>query len=200
MIHRQMRKSLMDTFDKIYILDLHGNARKKETCADGSKDENVFDIMQGVSINIFVKSQEKHDHACQVFHFDLYGTRKEKYDFLDGHNLDDVQWTELHPQAPQFFFVPKDFSLQEEYEKGFKVNELMKVNTNGVKTHNDKALVSFDEFSTSTNRYFCHRPFDNRWIDYDLSKVIRHRYSVMKNMLLSNISFILCRQIILPSY
>ena len=55
---RQMRKSLMDTFDKIYILDLHGNARKKETCADGSKDENVFDIMQGVSINIFVKLPE----------------------------------------------------------------------------------------------------------------------------------------------
>lgn len=76
----------------------------------------------------------------------------------------------------------------------------MKVNTNGVKTHNDKALVSFDEFSTSTNRYFCYRPFDNRWIDYDLSKVIKHRYSVMKNMLLSNISLILCRQIILPSY
>lgn len=57
LIHRQMRKSLMETFDKIYILDLHGNAKKKETCPDGSKDENVFDIQQGVSINIFVKKK-----------------------------------------------------------------------------------------------------------------------------------------------
>lgn len=53
--HRRMRESLMETFDKIYILDLHGNSKKKETAPDGSKDENVFDIQQGVSINIFVK-------------------------------------------------------------------------------------------------------------------------------------------------
>ena len=59
--HRQMRKSLMESFDEIYILDLHGNARKKETAPDGSKDENVFDIMQGVSINIFVKRNKHTD-------------------------------------------------------------------------------------------------------------------------------------------
>ncbi len=57
-IHRQMRKSLMQTFDKIYVLDLHGNSRKKETTPDGGKDENVFDIMQGVSINIFIKKKK----------------------------------------------------------------------------------------------------------------------------------------------
>ncbi len=56
-IHRRMREDLMKTFDKIYILDLHGNAKKKETTADGSPDQNVFDIMQGVSINIFVKKR-----------------------------------------------------------------------------------------------------------------------------------------------
>ena len=52
---RGMRYSLLKSFDKIYILDLHGNVRKKEISPDGSKDENVFDIMQGVSINIFVR-------------------------------------------------------------------------------------------------------------------------------------------------
>ena len=58
-IHRQMRKHLLESFDKIYILDLHGNAKKKEVCLDGSPDQNVFDIMQGVSINIFIKTGRK---------------------------------------------------------------------------------------------------------------------------------------------
>ncbi len=61
-IHRKMRKELMKTFDKVYILDLHGNAKKKEVCHDGSQDQNVFDIMQGVSINIFVK--KRNDKLC----------------------------------------------------------------------------------------------------------------------------------------
>ncbi|UCE26701.1 MAG: N-6 DNA methylase [Candidatus Coatesbacteria bacterium] len=53
---RGMRQNLMGTFDTLYLLDLHGNAKKKETCPDGSKDENVFDIMQGVAIFLGVKS------------------------------------------------------------------------------------------------------------------------------------------------
>ena len=77
-IHRQMRSELMRVFDKIYILDLHGNARKKETAPDGSKDENVFDIMQGVSINIFVKKKAKSNAPAEIYHYDLYGTRNNK--------------------------------------------------------------------------------------------------------------------------
>ncbi|HHV7001265.1 TPA: hypothetical protein ACUM0K_001983, partial [Haemophilus influenzae] len=70
------RKSLLESFDKIYILDLHGSTKKKEESPDGSKDENVFDIMQGVSINIFVKTGKKNkDDLAQVFHCDLYGKR-----------------------------------------------------------------------------------------------------------------------------
>lgn len=145
LIHRQMRKSLLETFDKIYILDLHGNTRKKETCDDGSKDENVFDIMQGVSINIFVKNQEKHNGLAQVFHKDLYGIRKSKYEFLETHDLASLDWNLLQPQAPQYFFVPKDFSAQEEYEKGFKVDELMGVNVSGIKTQRDDASVFLTE-------------------------------------------------------
>ena len=73
-IHRQMRKNLLETFDKIFILDLHGNSKKQEVCKDGSPDQNVFDIMQGVSINIFVKSQKKNKNELgKVFHFDLQG-------------------------------------------------------------------------------------------------------------------------------
>ena len=75
LIHRQMRRELMRVFDKIYILDLHGNTRKKEVAPDGSKDDNVFDIMQGVSINIFYKKGITSNDACKVFHYDLYGNR-----------------------------------------------------------------------------------------------------------------------------
>ena len=132
--HRQMRSELMRVFDKIYILDLHGNARKKETAPDGSKDENVFDIMQGVSINIFVKKKAKSNTPAEIFHYDLYGTRSNKYDYLQANSLNTVNWTTLQPQAPSFFFVPKDFSQQNEYEKGFKIDELMKVCNSGIQT------------------------------------------------------------------
>lgn len=151
-IHRQMRKALMDTFDEIYILDLHGNTRKKETALDGGKDENVFDIMQGVSINIFVK-KDRHSEfegdriqsLAKVHHYELFGKRFEKYAFLAKNSFSDIPWKELNPQAPQYFFVPKDFSVQEEYEKGVKVDELMKVNAIGLKSQNDRASIAFNQ-------------------------------------------------------
>ena len=141
LIHRQMRSELMRVFDKIYILDLHGNTRKKETAPDGSKDENVFDIMQGVSINIFVKKSGKSKAPAEVRHFDLYGLREYKYEYLRTHNLASVEWKNLNPQTPSFFFVPKDFGVQKEYEKGFGVNELMKVGACGIVSSRDSLLV-----------------------------------------------------------
>ena len=88
LVFRQMRKNLLESFDKIYILDLHGNAKKKEVCPDGSVDQNVFDIMAGVSINIFVKTGKKKENELgKVFHYDLYGRRKFKYDFLLKNSL-----------------------------------------------------------------------------------------------------------------
>ncbi|MDR2781556.1 MAG: N-6 DNA methylase, partial [Holosporaceae bacterium] len=105
-IHRQMRKTLLEVFDKIYILNLHGNSRKKETCADGSKDENVFDIMQGVSINIFVKTGKKtgkNKKHADVFHHDLYGTREKKYNFLSDAAVCIDDFSKLAPVAPYYF-------------------------------------------------------------------------------------------------
>ena len=66
---------MMQTFDEIYLLDLHGNQKKKEICPDGSKDVNVFDIQQGVSIGIFIKRQKK-EGTAKIYHSDLYGTEK----------------------------------------------------------------------------------------------------------------------------
>jgi predicted helicase len=80
---RGMRWNLLKTYDKIYTIDLHGNSKKKETAPDGSADVNVFDIMQGVSINIFIKTgKKKPNELGKVFHYDLFGKREIKYDFL----------------------------------------------------------------------------------------------------------------------
>ncbi len=140
--HRQMRHELMRCFDKIYIIDLHGNARKKETAPDGSKDENVFDIMQGVSINIFVKTGNHDKLLAEVYHCDLYGQRKDKYEFLAEHNLNTTKWTQLNPIQPYYFFVPKDFELEEEYKKGFSICDLMKKRGVGISTLKDSVAYS----------------------------------------------------------
>ena len=148
---RGMRWNLLKTFDKIYTIDLHGNSKKKETCPDGSKDENVFDIMQGVSINLFVKTGKKaKDELGKVFHKDLYGLRQSKYDFLDEATIESIGYKEIAPQAPMYFFVPKELGLQNEYDKGFIVSNLFIQNSMGVTTGHDKKLVSFPkENSTS---------------------------------------------------
>lgn len=193
-IHRRMRQHLMQTFDKIYILDLHGNAKKKETARDGSKDENVFDIQQGVSINIFVKTGNKQpNELAKVYHAELMGLRENKFDYLNNHEIDTVEYTELQPVEPYYFFVPKDFNAQSDYDKGFKIDELFTINTSGVKTHHDNELVSIQPFDTNTNREYYYRPFDKRYIDYDLSKVVRHRYSVMKHFKQGNVGIATCR-------
>lgn len=186
---RGMRWNLLKTFDKIYTIDLHGNSKKKETCPDGSKDENVFDIMQGVSINLFVKTGKKgKDELGKVFHKDLYGLRQQKYNFLDDATLENMGYKELHPQAPMYFFVPKNFSLQEEYDNGFKMDELFLKNSMGVTTGHDKELVSFHPFETTTNTEYCYRPFDKVWLDYDLKKVVRPREAIMSNLRKENVA------------
>ena len=198
-IHRQMRKALIDTFDEIYILDLHGNTRKKETALDGGKDENVFDIMQGVSISIFVKKKccpKVEGSLAKVYHYELFGKRFEKYAFLAKNAFGDIPWNELAPQAPQYFFVPKDFSVQIEYDKGFKIDDLMKVNAAGIKTHHDAELVSFDTISSSCNQIYSYRVLDNRFLDYDLKRVERHRFALMRNLIKDNLSLSVSRQCI----
>ena len=191
---RGMRWNLLKTFDKIYTIDLHGNSKKKEICPDGSKDENVFDIMQGVSINLFVKTGKKDkDELGKVYHKDLYGLRQQKYDFLDGASIDNIGYVEIVPQSPMYFFVPKNFGLQEEYDKGFKVDDLFSQNSMGVTTGHDKELVSFHPFDTDSNVEYYYRPFDKLWLDYDLSKVVRPREAIMKHLRKENTSLCLIK-------
>ncbi len=144
---RQMRKNLLETFDKIYILDLHGNAKMKEVCPDGSPDQNVFDIMQGVSINIFVKTgNKKANQLGKVFHSDLFGKRDIKYPFLFNNTISTIKWRALKNKKPYFFFVPKDFKLETDYIKGFSLASLMKNLNPGVESGRDNFFIDFDKY------------------------------------------------------
>ncbi len=146
--HRQMRKNLLESFDKIYILDLHGNAKKKEVCPDGSADQNVFDIMQGVSINIFIKTGKKNKTELgQVFHSNLQGKREIKYETLNANTIKSFDWKQLEFTKPNYFFVPKNFDEIKNYEKGFKINELFGENVAGIETIRDAITIHFNSDS-----------------------------------------------------
>ncbi|WP_424947880.1 type ISP restriction/modification enzyme [Candidatus Spongiihabitans sp.] len=143
---RGMRWSLLQSFDKIYLIDLHGNSKKKETAPDGSPDKNVFDIQQGVSINIFIKTANKKDGSlAKVFHRDLYGERESKYQFLWSNDLKQTNFQELHPIKPYYFFIPKNWENKEEYDKGFSMKELFPVSVTGIVTARDKFVIDFDK-------------------------------------------------------
>lgn len=139
---RGMRYALLKTFDDIYTIDLHGNSKKKETAPDGGKDDNVFDIQQGVAITLFVKTGKKAAAALgQVHHHDLYGSRTDKYEFLATHTLADVPFAPLPNKAPMYFMVPKNFALEEAYNKGFALNRLFVINGTGVVTKRDRLCI-----------------------------------------------------------
>ena len=143
---RGMRWNLLKTFDKIYTIDLHGNSKKKETAPDGSADVNVFDIMQGVSINIFIKTGNKPSNELgKLFHFDLFGKRELKYEFLSKNSLKSVSFVELKPEMPYLFFVPKKQTHLIGYENGFKIIDLFPVNNVGFITANDGLNISLNE-------------------------------------------------------
>ena len=140
--HRQIRKHLLETFNKIYILDLHGSGKKNEIAPDGTKDENVFDIQQGVSINILIKTNNSKKYA-EVHHFDLYGLREIKYEALFNNSINSLKWTKLNYKEPYFFFVPKDLTLSNSYKEYCSIYELFLDVNNGIKTDRDSLFIDF---------------------------------------------------------
>jgi len=141
-IHRGMRRKLLETFDKIYILNLHGSSRIGERTPEGGKDENVFDIQQGVAIALYVKAEKPFEEK-RVYYADLWGLRSGKYEYLLKNDVETTRWQELKPAAPYYFFVPKDFASQAEYEKFWKVTEIFKEWSFGVTTSRDHFVVGF---------------------------------------------------------
>lgn len=146
LIHRGMREEILKTFDEVYILNLHGNSIILETTPGGDKDENVFDIRQGVSISLFLKKNIISENNVTTFLYaDLWGTRENKYSMLQSNDISTINWEKINPQNPYFFFVPKDFNLLEEYQDYIDINSIFKINSTGVKTHRDKFVVDFEE-------------------------------------------------------
>ena len=149
---RGMRWNLLKTYDKIFTIDLHGNSKKKETALDGSVDQNVFDIMQGVSINLFVKTgKKKHDDLAEVFHYDLFGKRDLKYDFLINNSIKSIEFNSFIPSKNDYVFKKVDETLKYEYSKGINPVELFKVNVMGFQTHRDNFCID-DNKNILSNR------------------------------------------------
>lgn len=141
-IYRQMRKHLLETFDDIYILDLHGSSKKKEVTPDGGKDQNVFNIQQGVGIIVAAKSGKLAEgELANVYHADIYGTRASKFDALNK----DVDFQPVEYSVPNYFFTPKDTELEQEYSQFISVRELMPFGDAGIKTHRDKFVIDFNK-------------------------------------------------------
>ncbi|WQW70712.1 N-6 DNA methylase [Helicobacter pylori] len=142
---RGLRRSLLECYDELYILNLHGNARKKEETPQGAKDENVFNIMQGVSINLFVKKAQT--TKPKIFYYDVYGERAEKYAFLAQNDLNSIEWLELAPRAPFYLLIPQKTPLLEEYEQGFSVQDMFQVGGTGICSKRDHVVFHKDKKS-----------------------------------------------------
>lgn len=149
---RGMRQSLMNSFNEIYILDLHGNSLKKERCPDGSKDQNVFDIRQGTAIALFIKESAKEPAAKKgktkdqnIFHSDLWGIRDKKYEWLLENDINTTKWQKLSPKSEFYLYIPRDEKLLKQYEKSPKITDIFPVNSVGIVTARDKFVIDTDK-------------------------------------------------------
>ncbi|GAA7186243.1 DNA methyltransferase [Helicobacter pylori] len=142
---RGLRRSLLECYDELYILNLHGNARKKEKTPQGAKDENVFNIMQGVSINLFVKKAQTTKQ--KIYYYDVYGERAEKYAFLAQHDLNSIGWLEIAPREPFYLLIPQETLLLDEYEQGFSVQDMFQIGGTGICSKKDHVVFHKDKES-----------------------------------------------------
>ncbi|GAA7482766.1 hypothetical protein MMM103_09140 [Helicobacter pylori] len=191
---RGLRRSLLECYDELYILNLHGNARKKEKTPQGAKDENVFNIMQGVSINLFVKKAQT--TKPKIHYYDVYGQRAEKYAFLAQHDLNSIEWLELKPREPFYSLLPVKTPLLDEYEQGFSVKDMFQISSVGIVTGRDRIFIAnnteslkeqvlkyCNEFNEQCIKDIHYRPFDIRKVYYDTKKLERARENTFKHML-----------------
>ena len=173
---RGMRRALLHSFSEIYILNLHGDSRKEETSPDGNRDENVFDIVQGVAIVLLIKSKQSNS-ARTVYYQDLWGTRTSKYEFLNLADVDSTSWDRVEPVEPYFLFRPfvsENLNVYAEYPS---VTEYF--NESSMAITIQKELVTFSADSPHKIRY---RVFDTRYTNYEDSSITRRRYAIMRHI------------------
>lgn len=180
LIHRDMRKKLSEEFNEIYILNLHGSSKRGEKTPDGEKDENVFDIQQGVSIILLVKNGKSNRF---VKYIDLYGLRKEKYKFLERHDIKAVKWQELELKEPNYFFVPKDVKGEKIYQKFISLKDIFNKYNAGIATGKDDVLVDFNKDSLVRKLSITEKDlFENLMSSYKVSEdLIEKWYQELRN-------------------
>ena len=139
-IFRGMRKSLLDSFNAIYLLNLHGSSRKREVAPTTQRDENVFDIVQGVSILLCVK-QRDNPAPAEVYYADMWGSREEKYRRLSETDLQTTAWSELQLTLPHYLFVPQAAEQRAEYEAGWEVTDIFQTGSVAIVTGRDKLTL-----------------------------------------------------------
>lgn len=166
LIHRDMRQKLAEDFDEIYILNLHGSSKRNEKTPEGGKDENVFDIQQGVGIILLVK---KEGLKKKVNYFDLYGLREEKYKFLEEQDVRKTKWQELELKAPYQFFIPKDFSRKEKYEDFISIGDIFNKTSSGIKTHRDHFVIGFNDEGIKPRLYTFISDLDDELVGQSLN-------------------------------
>lgn len=169
---RGMRWNLATYYDKIYILDLHGNAKKKEVCPDGSKDENVFDIQQGVCIVLMIHKSSRKSRLAQIFHSDLFGARDFKYQKLNKMFLGDIEWKQVNCSEPFFLFKPTNESASN--FECYDISKLFMESVMGFQTHRDEFAVAFEK-ETIQSRL---RDMENSTLDDD---TIKNKYNLKDN-------------------
>lgn len=170
---RGMRQSLMNSFDEIYILDLHGNSLKKEKAKDGSKDENVFDIQQGVAIAFFIKNKEDYK-SNKVFHSEIYGLREKKYNWLLKNNINTVKWKKAVPIPEFYLFQPTNNKLLDHYDSFVKITEILPESNNGLFTARDELTIHYNlESAWNTTKTFARLDVELARQTYHLGKDVR---------------------------
>ena len=171
---RGMRQHLMRTFDHIYLLDLHGNARRREICPDGSPDQNVFDIQEGVAVAFFVKQGDAQCNKAIVHHAERYGTRENKYEWLDNQDCGSTDWKNLNPVSPYYLFVPRDDALEAEYRRFISIPEVFPINSVGIVTARDRLTIHWSEEEVwNTVVPFSGMEPELARLGYDLGKDVR---------------------------
>jgi hypothetical protein len=164
---RGMRQSLLRSFDEIYILNLHGNQKRHEAGPDGRPEENVFDIREGAAIALFVKQPNAKHRG--VRYGDLWGERREKYNWLAEHDVSNTKWRRLDPHSPTYALVPVPRRGKREYQRGWAVTDIFPVGSNGVQTSRDALVVDFTERELTKKIAV--------FLDPDLSdRAVRHRF------------------------
>jgi len=181
-----MRWQLLKSFDKIWVIDLHGSLNRKEEAPGGAGDKNVFDIKPGVSILIGVRKGLGSDTLAKVYHTDIWGSRERKSEILFSSDLQSLACSQIVPESPHYMLIPWDYVTDREFRKGFSLEDAMPVHSNGIVTGGDRNFVANDQ-AVLRNRFgdgadiepLSYRPFEQSFLLNDPSKLERDRSEVM---------------------